>query len=102
MIVVFAPALDVTSFENGYSTTEELVHSAVSKERVCNCYVKCISHKTLHGTTQPGDIVSILSFYNKYFSKCVNKSYIMKEMRVFISVFSKLTLFIMSRVAQSV
>jgi hypothetical protein len=36
-----APLLDVTSFLNGYPTTEELLCSAVGEERVCN---SCASH----------------------------------------------------------
>jgi hypothetical protein len=47
------PPLNATSFENGYSTTEELVYSAVSEERVCNSCETCISHTISHGTTQP-------------------------------------------------
>jgi hypothetical protein len=39
-----APQLDATSFENGYTTTEELVCSAVSEDRVCNSCATCISH----------------------------------------------------------
>jgi hypothetical protein len=42
------PLLDATNFENGYSTTEELVCSAVGKERVFNsCAI------VSHGSTQP-------------------------------------------------
>jgi hypothetical protein len=48
-----APPLDATSFENGYPTTEELVCSAVSEERVCNSCATWISHTISHGTTQP-------------------------------------------------
>jgi hypothetical protein len=47
-----APPLDATSFGNGYPTTEELVCSAVSEERVCNSCATCISHTISHGTTQ--------------------------------------------------
>jgi hypothetical protein len=35
------------------TTTEELVCSAVSEERVCNSCATCISHTISHGTTQP-------------------------------------------------
>jgi hypothetical protein len=48
-----APPLDATSFENGYATTEELVCSAVSEERVCFGCATCISHTISHGTTEP-------------------------------------------------
>jgi hypothetical protein len=48
-----APPLDASSFEKGYSTTEELVCSAVSEERVCISFAMCIPHTILHGTTQP-------------------------------------------------
>jgi hypothetical protein len=48
-----APPLDATSFENGYPTTEELVCSAVSEERVCNSCATCISHTISHEATQP-------------------------------------------------
>jgi hypothetical protein len=47
-----APPLDVTSFQNGYPTTKELVCSAVSEERVCDSCATCISHTIPHGTTQ--------------------------------------------------
>jgi hypothetical protein len=53
VIVVVARPLDATSFENGYPTTEELVCSAVSEERVCSSCATCISHTISHGTTQP-------------------------------------------------
>jgi hypothetical protein len=48
-----ASPLDATSLENGYPTTEELVCSAVSEERVCNSCATCISHTISHGPTQP-------------------------------------------------
>jgi hypothetical protein len=38
------PPLDATSFENGYPTTEELVCSAISEERICNSCAMFISH----------------------------------------------------------
>jgi hypothetical protein len=44
---------DTATFENGDPTTEELVCSAVSKEKVCNSCAMCISHTVSHGTTQP-------------------------------------------------
>jgi hypothetical protein len=47
-----APVLDATSSENGYLTTEELLCSTVSEERVCNSSA-CISHTVLYGPTQP-------------------------------------------------
>jgi hypothetical protein len=45
--------LDATSFESGYHTTEEMVCSAFSDERVCNSSATCISHTISHGATQP-------------------------------------------------
>jgi hypothetical protein len=42
-----APPLDASSFENGYSTTEKLVYSAVSKELLgweVTCEVVCEMH----------------------------------------------------------
>jgi hypothetical protein len=36
VIVFCSPKLDATSFDNGYSKTEELVCSAINEERVCN------------------------------------------------------------------
>jgi hypothetical protein len=47
-----APLLEDTSFENGYSTTEEVGCSAFS-QGVCNSCVMCISHTTSHGTIEP-------------------------------------------------
>jgi hypothetical protein len=47
------PPLDAISFENGYTTIEELVCSAVSKERACNSHAKCTSHTITDGTTEP-------------------------------------------------
>jgi hypothetical protein len=48
--------LYATTFENGYHTTDELVYSAVSKERACNSCATCISQTISHGTTQPNNI----------------------------------------------
>jgi hypothetical protein len=53
----FALRLKATSFENGNPITEELVCSAVSKERVCNSCATSISYTISHGTTQLSEIV---------------------------------------------
>jgi hypothetical protein len=53
-----APLLDATTFEIGYPTTEKLVYSAVSKERVRNSCVMCTLHTISQGTTQPCATVS--------------------------------------------
>jgi hypothetical protein len=45
--------LHATSFEHGYSTTDDLVCCAVSEERVCNNCAMCIVHTISPGTTQP-------------------------------------------------
>jgi hypothetical protein len=58
IIVVIEPALDATEFETDYPTTEELVCSALSKERACNSCAKCISHTISLGSVVPCKILS--------------------------------------------
>jgi hypothetical protein len=67
-----APLLDATSSENGYPTTEELLCSTVSEERVCNSCATCISH-TLFCLDPPSQ-VSIYTWYKKFEQKgCICK-----------------------------
>jgi hypothetical protein len=46
-----APSLDATSFESGYSTTEELVCSSIREEGAYYSCATCISHTVSDGTT---------------------------------------------------
>jgi hypothetical protein len=59
-LLLWAAALDVTRFENGYPTTDELVCSALGKERASNACAKCISHTISHVNTQPNIHLSLL------------------------------------------
>jgi hypothetical protein len=68
-----APALYVTSFENGYPATVELVRCAVSEDRVCNSCTTCILHIFSHGTTQPSEIVCkmhVAQLLQTFFANC--------------------------------
>jgi hypothetical protein len=59
-----ASSLDATTFEDGYPTTEELMCSAVSGQRVYNSYATCISQTISHESTQPS-----IHMYKKFEQK---------------------------------
>jgi hypothetical protein len=73
-LLLLAPSLDATSFENGYPTTEELMCSAVSEERVCN---SCQRAFRTQFHMEPPSPVFIYTWYKKFEQKgciCKNKS----------------------------